>query len=389
MKSNNPFTLTFGKQPATRINRNPENADEIISTFEADNPVTQAYLISGVRGSGKSALLAEVTKRLEASSKWVVVELNSKQPLLPEFVTRLIDNGMLKMHLLTIIYLGILEHFNLNYSDSDNVGRMNLVLHSLKMNHKKVLVTIDDVSADDEMRTFMSQFQLLVRKGYDIYLLMTGLYENISGVLNDPDLSFLPTRPHIVLNLDDVMQMQEFEDYFFLQRIPKFDLTALDISEIKSKYIRFFDISEEDAEKMAALTMGYPFAFQALGVLYWEYRDSCTFEQIVDKYDRLLVDFVYRAIWSESNDAEKAIIYEMPAEGQKISLIDLYNKVDMEHDEFKKSTERLINRGICHAPEKGYITISLPRLRAIIGKFEVARQNDDILRREENKGPAD
>jgi hypothetical protein len=389
MKSNNPFTLTFGKQPATRINRKLENADEIISTFEADNPVTQAYLISGVRGSGKSALLAEVTKRLEASSKWVVVELNSKQPLLPEFVTRLIDNGMLKMHLLMIIYVGILEHFNLNYSDSDNVGRMNLVLHSLKMNHKKVLVTIDDVSADDEMRTFMSQFQLLVRKGYDIYLLMTGLYENISGVLNDPDFSFLPTRPHIVLNLDDVMQMQEFEDFFFLQRIPKFDLTALDISEIKNKYIRFFDISEEDAEKMANLTMGYPFAFQALGVLYWEYRDSCTFEQIVDKYDRLLVDFVYRAIWNESNDAEKAIIYEMPAEGQKISLIDLYNKVDMEHDEFKKSAERLISRGICHAPEKGYIALSLPRLRAIIGKFEVARQNDDILRREENKGSAD
>ncbi len=389
MKSNNPFTLTFGKQPATLINRKLENADEIISTFEAENPVTQTYLISGVRGSGKSALLAEVANRLEASSKWVVVELNSKQPLLSEFVTRLIDNGLLKMHLLTVIYVGILEHFNLNYNDNDNVGRMSLVLHSLKKNHKKVLVTIDDASVDENMRTFMSQFQLLVRKGFDIYLLMTGLYENISGFQNDLNLSFLPNRSHIVLNSGDVMQMQKIADYSFLLRVPKFTLTSLDISEIKSRYARFFDISEEDAEKMAALTMGYPFAFQALGMLYWEYRDSCTFEEIVDKFDHLLVDFVYRAIWSESTEAEKVIICEMPTEGQKISLIDLYNKVEMKHDEFTKYIERLINRGICHAPESGYITLSLPRLRTIIGKFEVARQSDDIFRQEENEGLAD
>jgi len=41
MKKNNPFTLTFGKQPNEYISRY-ETTDMILSTFEADNPISQA-----------------------------------------------------------------------------------------------------------------------------------------------------------------------------------------------------------------------------------------------------------------------------------------------------------------------------------------------------------
>ena len=55
MKKDNPFTLTFGKKPNRYINRY-ESTNDIISTFEADNPISQTYLISGIRGSGKTVL---------------------------------------------------------------------------------------------------------------------------------------------------------------------------------------------------------------------------------------------------------------------------------------------------------------------------------------------
>lgn len=56
MKKDNPFTLTFVRQPTEYINRY-ENMDSIISTFEADNPISQSFLIEGIRGSGKTVLL--------------------------------------------------------------------------------------------------------------------------------------------------------------------------------------------------------------------------------------------------------------------------------------------------------------------------------------------
>ncbi|MBP5533639.1 MAG: hypothetical protein J6X68_06690 [Lachnospiraceae bacterium] len=43
MKKDNPFTLTFGRQPTEYINRY-ENMDSIISTFEADKPISQGIV---------------------------------------------------------------------------------------------------------------------------------------------------------------------------------------------------------------------------------------------------------------------------------------------------------------------------------------------------------
>ncbi len=40
---------------------------------------------------------------------------------------------------------------------------------------KKILITIDEVMHDNNIRTFASEFQLLIRKNYPVFLLMTGV----------------------------------------------------------------------------------------------------------------------------------------------------------------------------------------------------------------------
>ena len=54
MQTENPFTITFGKQPNKYISRY-EDTDKIISTFNAGNPISQTFLIEGIRGSGRDA----------------------------------------------------------------------------------------------------------------------------------------------------------------------------------------------------------------------------------------------------------------------------------------------------------------------------------------------
>lgn len=59
MKENNPFTLMFGKEPTNSIPRD-DILSEIVMDFSRPNPMTQVYIITGARGSGKTVLLSEL-----------------------------------------------------------------------------------------------------------------------------------------------------------------------------------------------------------------------------------------------------------------------------------------------------------------------------------------
>lgn len=53
MMASNPFCLSFGKEPTVSIPRLAQ-LDKVVDNFMSDNPPTQAYLFTGVRGSGKT-----------------------------------------------------------------------------------------------------------------------------------------------------------------------------------------------------------------------------------------------------------------------------------------------------------------------------------------------
>jgi tRNA A37 threonylcarbamoyladenosine biosynthesis protein TsaE len=63
MRMQNPFTLTFGKEPPQLISRIAQT-DEIIEDFTADNPANQVYMITGVMGYGKTVLLTSISKQI-------------------------------------------------------------------------------------------------------------------------------------------------------------------------------------------------------------------------------------------------------------------------------------------------------------------------------------
>ena len=64
MAKNNPFTLSFGKSPNEIISRY-ELVNDIIDTFQSENPISNAYLIEGLRGTGKTVLMTTIEKELE------------------------------------------------------------------------------------------------------------------------------------------------------------------------------------------------------------------------------------------------------------------------------------------------------------------------------------
>ena len=346
MAKNNPFTLSFGKSPNEIISRY-ELVNDIIDTFQSENPISNAYFIEGLRGTGKTVLMTTIEKELEKENDWIIVDLNSTQDLLTDFAMRLVDScknfsDILKKGFnLSIAGFGI--GLNGENQSRDSISIICEILESLKKKNKKVLITIDEVMNGENMRHFASEFQILLRKDFSVFLLMTGLYENIYSIQNDPALTFL-------------------------LRTPKIKLEPLSLAQITKTYQKVFETDLDMSKKLAKTTKGYAFAFQALGLLYFDYKDSLSLEKILLKFDDLLDDFVYRKIWQGLSEQDKNVILAIT--DSKTQVSEVCKKLNMTSSTFSKYRQRLLEKGIIQAPQHGYVEIVLPRF-AEVSKYYV------------------
>ena len=314
----NPFTLTFGRSPLESVDR-PVQINEIIENFTADTINQQMFIITGVRGSGKTVMMTEISHRLRENDDWVVIELNPATELLPAMLSKLnSDNicaGLIKSAKLDLSFFGFGVSIEGTQPITDAETAIIKILERLKKGGKRLLITIDEMTNSEYMKVFAGAFQIFVRQELPVFLLGTGLYENIEELQNEKSLTFL-------------------------YRAPKIQLKPLNNAAIINKYKTIFNISPEKAAQMAGLTKGYPFAFQVLGYLYWENRDKKTLEQILPEYDQYLDEYVYSKIWSELSDLDKKIVTEMSLSGET-QVKALRERLDMKSELFSVYRERL------------------------------------------------
>jgi phage host-nuclease inhibitor protein Gam len=338
MKADNPFSLTFGRKPNQYISRY-DNMLEIINAFTSENAICQTYLISGIRGSGKTVLMTSVAKELAATGEWYVADLNSTQDLLEDLVYRLADACGKKDELSESGMNVSMAGFGLGVSgkrgEKDAVGKIEALLEFAKKKKKKVLITIDEVVNNNSMAVFASQFQIFLRKDYPVYLIMTGLYENIYAIQNNPSLTFL-------------------------LRSPKIFIEPLSLIQISEHYQRVFTIDKKEANQLSAYTNGYAFAFQALGFLYWEYRGEREEEDIIRELEHLLDEFAYRKIWESLSEQDKNIVLFLADKG-KCQVKNLRESINMTSGTFSKYRERLLCKGLIRSSERGTVELVLPR----------------------------
>lgn len=60
----NPFSLSFENSPYSEIDRSITDFN-IIEDFNQEHSISHAYMITGVRGSGKTAYITNICKRLK------------------------------------------------------------------------------------------------------------------------------------------------------------------------------------------------------------------------------------------------------------------------------------------------------------------------------------
>ena len=317
----NPFTLQFGIEPNQFINR-LSPTEKILDTFRAELPATRLFMISGIRGSGKTVLLQTISEELGKSNEWVTVDVSPDMDILKAIAAKLYSRPELKK-----------KPFALERM-IDELARKGL----------RLLITLDEVVSNNHVKEFAGTFQILMRKKLPVFLLMTGLYENIRQLQNEKTLTFL-------------------------YRAPMEILSPLNQNAIRRSYAATFQMSSEEAAKLAALTKGYAYAYQVLGYLYWKYNveegRSFTPEQLLPDYDAYLEEYSYEKIWFELPATEKQIIAYLILSG-KLSVSELREKTSLKTYEFSVYRDRLKKKGIVDVSEYGFLSLNLPRFEEIL-----------------------
>ncbi|MEE0955893.1 MAG: ATP-binding protein [Eubacterium sp.] len=327
--------MTFGRMPEELISRKMQS-DMVYESFTAEHPSQQMFEITGVHGSGKTVFMTDIARKIAADKDFIVAELNPERDLLEGLAAKLSSDNTLarifQSEKINLSFFGLGLEVNGSVPITDIEMALAKMLTSLKNKGKRLLIEIDEVTNTQNMRVFASAFQIFVCQDLPVFLLMTGLYENIYSLQNEKSLTFL-------------------------YRAPKIELSPLNIGAIRDNYKKTFLLSDEDALIMAQETKGYSFAFQALG--YLTYENAGDFRSVRSQYKQYLEEYSYDKIWAELSANDKRILIAM-SEVPEGRIQDIREKLGYTSNQFNPYRKRLIKKGIITGNERGYVRFTLP-----------------------------
>ncbi len=343
----NPYSLTFGKEPNRLISRTGE-INEIISTFNADTPSSTVYIITGVRGSGKTVTMSAVIERLKKDSKWVIITLNPNRDLLSSLAANLYEHPSLKPGFIKAeirISLGVGGSIKTEGPSPDVEVQIKKMLQIVQKQKKRVLIAIDEATNTKNFRIFASSYQMYLIENYPVYLIMTGLYNNIHSLQNEKNLTFL-------------------------YRAPKYELTPLSVISMSNDYADTLRVEKEEADAMARMTKGYSYAFQVLGYLRFENRKK-TLEELISRFDETLEEYVYEKIWAELTAREKDVVRILVrSDTGRMRVKEIKEKTGLTDQSFPTYRKRLRGSGVISVRDYGYCELALPRFKEIVSRWE-------------------
>jgi hypothetical protein len=263
------------------------------------------------------AKIEESLKSEENKEKgWLVFDLNPARDMLGQMAAMLHNAGFGK---------------NDNFFD---IGvEIEAMLQNAKKKEKKFLVGIDEVSKTTEMIKFASEYGRWLRAGYPVYLVCTGLYENIQEVSNVKNLTFFRRATTIKTEPLNAVRMAEM-------------------------YKKKLEIGSDEAKKMAKLTKGYAYAFQELGVLYFKKNSDETLEDITPDLKAELFAYSYEKIWEELTQADRFLV-RLLADKNEYKREEVLKLMGDRAGNYSMYRDRLIKRGLLES-RQAYISLALP-----------------------------
>jgi len=332
---NNPYTLAFGMEPAQMISRVVQTS-QVLDDFTSDIPSQYVYMITGVRGSGKTVFLSDISSHLKKQKNWITVELNPQKDMLIQLAAKLSSEDSLarifRNAKINLSFFG----FGLQLNDvapiTDIETALSKMISSLNAHGKRILICVDEASNNPYVREFSAAYQILLRDKLPVFLLMTGLYENINDLRNEKNLTFL-------------------------YRAPRIEMGPLNLGAVARNYRSKLRLDEEKSLTMAKITGGYSYAFQLLGYFTWENDGDYT--KAMDTFRQYLDEYVYDKIWSELSPKDKEYLYAI-ASTDSSRVMDIRETLGVDSNSWNPYRDRLVKKGLIDKNRRGHAVLLLP-----------------------------
>ena len=222
----NPFTTTFSKTPENTY-IHTDQTDEILENFVYEHPSESVYKVTGVRGSGKTVILAKVEEELRNNENkyinWLVFDVNPARDILAQIAAMLVKEGFgpadtkitgLNISATVLGSGGGLGYTKEKSNDFFDIGvAVETMIQAVQKKGKKILIGIDEVSKSEEMVKFASEYGRWLRAGYPVYFVCTGLYENIQELSNVKNLTFFRRAATVKTEPLNMIRMTEMDRF--------------------------------------------------------------------------------------------------------------------------------------------------------------------------------
>lgn len=342
----NPFSTTFSKYPEYTYISTIEPT-EIVENFSYDSPTESVYKITGIRGSGKTVILASVQDRMKgqeyADNGWIVYTLNPARDMLNQFAAYLHNEKFIKegsksksINVSASVLgtgggIGYSKEADDRYYD---IGvEIRKMLDVVQKKNRKILICIDEVSKTPDMMVFALEFGGWLLSGYPVYIVCTGLYENITELGNVKNLTFF-------------------------RRGTTIETKPLNYIRMSEMYKDRLGVDLDTAKKMSESTKGYAYAFQQLGALYFKKGKSGSMERIIEELKQELFSYAYEKIWEELS-YEDRFLARLLTEKEEYKRKEVIELMGEKANNYSVYRDRLIKRGVITS-RQGYIGLNPP-----------------------------
>lgn len=358
-----PFSPGYGRRPLVFGGHETELAElsEVFATLDFGE--NQSVLISGLRGAGKTSMLAKLQDSA-LSNGWLVISDDASAGLMdrvmettiPSLLGRLTSEARARLTGLGIWRFTAHWEYVDRHREVKPLLRRDLVALSTALAESKqpagILITIDEVSSGKVRLRELSRFALevshAISEGANVMVVFAGIKVDLDALV-------------------------EQEHTTFLRRSRELDFRRLTPSETRhvlSESIRIGgrSITKDALNLLVMFSQGYPYLVQLAGDFAW--RGSGTTETItladaqsahgraITAVERRVISRVYQDLSEKDQEFVKAMAVD---EGRS-RMADIVQRMGVSNQYVQVYKKRLVESGYVQADGRGHVVFSLPYL---------------------------
>ncbi|MBR3186415.1 MAG: ATP-binding protein [Lachnospiraceae bacterium] len=378
----NPFSPIFGGKPGIFFGR-----EDILQRFDLAmvdaGSDDRTLFVTGTRGSGKTALLEQISMRASGQKK-TVIDLGPEDTL-AQLIHQLtdFDETTTTIHpQANVSFLGVGGGFSAgSIAKTKHIDRdrlQPLLLAACERAGHGLLITVDEVQKIplDDMSAICNAFQMASRKGYDILLAVAGLPFAYDRIISHEGCTYLRRAAHEELGL-----------FTWEEASAALTSTFSGIRDLK--------ITQEQIDTLNQTSYGHPYLIQLLGyhlIAFINRSGSAIPCEVTDEMIRHIIPLAQlsyeqralKPLLEELPETEKSYLRAMSAcldEERLAATSNIAAMLNKSQKSLSRTRADLIKNGIIAAPEQGKVMFCIPYLSAYVLKEETSSNVVDIARK--------